>query len=73
MAGEAQHARGLGGIRRLGSGDAPLFIYCGNRHAVFLFQAHRHGTHVEDLPEGGQAGGGAFFAGDGGAGEPAEF
>ena len=29
MAGEAQHARGLGGIRRLGSGDAPLLFIVG--------------------------------------------
>lgn len=73
MAGEAQRARELGGVCGLGPGDAPFSVHCGDSHAVFLFQAHRHGTHVEDLPEGGQAGGGAFFAGDGGAGEPAKF
>lgn len=73
MAGEAQLARELGGLRGLGPGDAPFPVYCGNGHAVFLFQTHRHGTHVEDLPEGGPAGGGAVFAGHGGAGEPAEF
>ncbi len=52
----------------------PLFLFIvGTAMPFSFFQAHRHGTHVEDLPEGGQAGGGAFFAGDGGAGEPAGF
>ena len=40
-----------------------FFIYCGNGHAVFLFQAHRFGTPVEDLPESCQAGSGAFLLG----------
>lgn len=73
MAGEAQRARELGGVCGLGSGDAPFPVHRGNGHAVFLLQTHRHGAHVEDLPEGGQAGGGALFAGHGGAGQPAEF